>query len=254
MKIEYRKPYCDDFLAEYYRIHDLSDFDELFSEVKNLESTNPEFRYLITLDDFGQASYTSMHSKMFNSLDNGEWLSEESIDESWFEDEYLREDLSFEQRFYIRRLGFKHGLASTKFEDIFDKLIYLDEDSRKETIEGNQDPISLVDKEIYLLKVQVEFCYQSIYAFPNGYFSSDLSPFENYHLAKYLEENYGYGLFGIGASYLLFKKQRKLNDSSVEQLVDFLAKLYIEDEDVNLLEFFKEQILTKEHLLIRYSE
>ena len=111
-----------------------------------------------------------------------------------------------------------------------------------------------MDKEAYLLKVPVNYSYESIYAFPNGYFSCDLSPFENFHLAKHLEENYGYHLFGIGASHISFIRASKLTDKKNHNLLAFLMKIYSNDGDVELSDFFKETILNQEVLTLRYSE
>lgn len=254
MKIEYRRPYCDDFLSEYYRIHDLKNIEMLLSYVKLKERQNPASKFMMTLDDFGQASYTSMHTKMSNDLDDGEWLSAEDIDQSWFEDGFLKEELSFEQKFKIRRLGFKHGLEKSRYEDVFNKLLYLDEESRQELIDANQNILSLIDKESYLLKVPVKHCYEVIYAFPNGYFSCDLSPFENYYLAKHLEENFGLYLFGIGASYLAFRKGQGFYRENVNDLLDLLSRIYIKEKDNLLLEFFSKHVLENEIIILRYSE
>ena len=86
MKIEYRKEYCDDFLCEYFRIHELVNIQDLIDEVKKLEIESNKFKYIITLDDIGQASYTSMHSIMSNDLDGGDCLSTENIDSSWLDE------------------------------------------------------------------------------------------------------------------------------------------------------------------------
>ncbi|MDH5325474.1 MAG: hypothetical protein OEZ58_14155 [Gammaproteobacteria bacterium] len=254
MKLEYRKPYCEDFLCEYFRIHELSNIDELISEVKKRTEESPDYKYLVTLDDIGQASYTSMHSKMYNALDGGDWIAKEKIDGSWMDGDYLRDDLGFEQKFLIRRFGFKHGLEGVGFDDIYEKLLYLDGESREELIEANQNLVTLMDKEAYLLKVPVRYSYESIYAFPNGYFSCDLSPFENYHLAKHLEVNYDYHLFGIGASYIAFRKGVGFKKEDLSGLIDLLSKIYVKDKDEELIEFLQETIMNKQILTLRYSE
>lgn len=206
MKLEYIKEYCGDFLCGYYRIHDLVDINDLLDEVQVLSQGSRGCKFIMTLDDIGQASYTSMHSKMSNELDGGEWLTNEDIDPSWMDGDFLRDDLSFDNQFLIRKLGFKHGLSKVKLEDIFNKKLFLDKESREEFIESNKNPLAVVDKEAYLLKVPVEYSYEAIYGFPNGYFSCDFSPFENYRLSEYLEKEYDFHLFGIGASYISFIK------------------------------------------------
>lgn len=254
MKLEYRKEYCEDFLCEYYRIHELADVNELLDEIEILSQENKGYRFIITLDDIGQASYTSMHSKMSNELDDGKWLSKENIDPSWMDGSFLRDDLNFDQQFLIRRLGFKHGLSAVKFEDVFKKLLFLNEESRKEVIESNKNPLSIIDKEVYLLKVPVEFSYEAIYSFPNGYFSCDLSPFENYRLAEHLEKEYGFELFGIGASYISFTKGPDFDAQKIDMFLELLSKIYLDNEDKEFIDFMRLSILNRGVLTLRYSE
>lgn len=254
MKLEYRNEYCEDFLCGYYRIHDLSDINELLEQVKVLSQENQGYKFIITLDDIGQASYTSMHSKMSNELDGGEWLETENIDPSWMDEGFLRDDLNFDQQFFIRKLGFKHGLSTVQFDDIFEKVLFLDQESKEEVIESNKNLLALVDQEVYLLKVPVEYSYEAIYSFPNGYFSCDLSPFENFRLAEHLEKEYGFHLFGIGASYISFIKGPDFDAQKIEMILDLLAKIYLDNEDQEFINFMRLSILNRDVLTLRYSE
>ena len=92
----------------------------------------------------------------------------------------------------------------------------------------------------------------AIAGFPNGYFSSDLNPFENYALAKLLFEKYGYELFGIGASLIGFLNDSFLEDHQVKELIADLAKLYDTPEEIfdNLSKIIK----INKHLFIKYTE
>ncbi|TXI96574.1 MAG: hypothetical protein E6Q34_00920 [Burkholderiaceae bacterium] len=251
---DYPSEFCHDFLCRSYRIHELNSIWDLVAEIERREKENGRCKFIITLDDFGQAAYTSMHSRLSSDLDDGEWLSNEKIDETWLDGGYPREDLNFEQKFTLRRLGFKHGLAKVKFDDVFEKCLYLHEGSRDEIVDANKDMLSVVDKEAYLLEVPVEYSYETIYAFPNGYFTCDLSPFENYHLAKHLEEIYDYRLIGIGASYLAFIKGARFSEKSVDNLLALLMKLYAKNDDPELFDFFREVLLSQRVLMLRYTE
>ena len=254
MKLEYRNEYCEDFLCEYYRIHDLTDINELLDEIQVLSQKNQGYRFIMTLDDIGQASYTSMHSKMSNGLDGGQWLAKENIDPSWMDGNFLRDDLNFEQKFLIRRLGFKYGLSTVQFADIFKKILFLDDDSKEEIIESNQNPLAIVDEEVYLLKVPVENSYEAIYSFPNGYFKCDLSPFENYRLAEHLEKEYGFRLFGMGASYISFIKGPDFDVKKIDSILELLSKIYLENEDEEFIDFMRLSITNRDVLTLRYSE
>jgi hypothetical protein len=254
MKLEYRADYCEDFLCGYYRVHDLADIRELISEVQALREENPSVQFIMTLDDIGQACYTSMHAIMSYDLDEGSWLSSESIDPSWLDGDYLRDDLTFEQRFFVRKLGFKHGVSDVQFDDIFEKLLYLDASSKQELIEANKEPLSMVDQECYLLKVPVDHSYEAIYSFPNGYFSCDLSPFEIYRLAEHLEKEFGLHLFGIGASYLSFIKGPDFKAQKVDSILALLAKIYIKEEDSEFLYEMRDSLMERDLLVLRYTE
>ncbi|UDL06506.1 hypothetical protein [Marinobacter sp. CA1] len=254
MKLEYRKNYCGEFLCGYYRIHDLVDINDILYEAQVLSQGSHGYKFIMTLDDIGQASYTSMHSKMSNELDGGEWLTSENIDPSWMDGDFLRDDLGFDKKFLIRKLGFKHGLSNVKLEDIFKKSLFLDQESRDDVIEVNKNPLTVIDKEVYLLKVPVEYSYEAILSFPNGYFSCDLSPFENYRLAEHLEKEYGFHLFGIGASYISFIKGPRFEPKKVDMILEFLAKIYLKNEDREFIDFMRLSILNRDILTLRYSE
>ena len=87
--------------------------------------------------------------------------------------------------------------------------------------------------------------------FPNGYFSSDLSPFENYALAKHFYEKYGFELMGIGASLLGFIRHGSLDQQQKIELCSDLAKLYNSDKNISdkLI-----NILNNNFLFIKYTD
>lgn len=250
MKLEYRNDYCEDFLCGYYRVHDLADIRELINEVQALREEDSGFQFIMTLDDIGQACYTSMHATMSYDLDEGPWLSNQSVDPSWMDGEYL----TFEQRFFVRKLGFKYGVSNVQFDDIFEKLLYLDASSKQAFIEANKEPLSVIDQECYLLKVPVDHSYEAIYSFPNGYFSCDLSPFEIYRLAEHLEKEFGLCLFGIGASYISFIKKSDFRVQKVDSILVLLAKIYLKEEDSEFIENMRNSLMERDLLVLRYTE
>lgn len=229
-----------EFLCEYFTVHNLSNIQDLIDTLENLIVKSQGFRFLITLDDINQSTYTSMHSVINYDLDGEDWID--------------NENLNIENKFIIRKLGFKHNLKEVEFEDIFNKILFLNEDSKKEFMNANKNLLSIIDKKVYLLKIPVEQSYESIFAFPNGYFDCDLSPFENYYLSKYMSEKYDYHLIGMGASYISFLKGIKFKNDKIDELVKFLMKLYVEENDEELSIFLKQTIFNQKILTLKYSE
>lgn len=213
-------------------------------------------RHLLTLDDLGQALYTSMHASMHHDLDGGPWLLEAGIDPSWLEDdEYLRDDLPIEQHFQVRRLSIERQLAEVGFDDLFDKNLSLNAETRAQLAAANTDLLPLLDREVYLLRVPVQRACQALYAFPNGYFASDLSPLESVRLAEHLEDHYGYALFGLGASLIAFRKTRTLSEPESAGLLDMLVRLYAALGDEAITRTLFARVIEQQPLLVlRYTE
>ncbi|WP_137937574.1 hypothetical protein [Chitinivorax sp. B] len=115
--------------------------------------------------------------------------------------------------------------------------------------------MSILDQPPYILLVPVKHNYETLYAFPNGYFSCDLSPFENWLLAKYMEVEFGYRLMGLGASHIAFIRPNELDEVQVDKLIDFLLRLYPNhDEEDNLPNLLGQIIRQQKLLVLRYVE
>lgn len=215
-----------------------------------------DHRHLLTLDDLGQALYTSMHASMSHDLDGGPWLLEAGIDPSWLEEgEFLRDDLPLEQHFKVRRLSFERQLHGVDFDVLFEKDLSLNEETRAELEAANTDLLPLLDREVYLLRVPVQRACQALYAFPNGYFRSDLSPLESFRLAEHLEDRYGYALFGLGASLIAFRRTRALDQAETDSLLDLLVRLYAAPGDeASTRALFAGVVGQHPLLILRYTE
>ena len=117
----------------------------------------------------------------------------------------------------------------------------------------NTNPTSLLDDIIFILKVPVQYSYQTLYAFPNGYFSSDLNPFETIILSRTLEHDFGYELSGVGASYLAFRKTKPLSEIQTNELLSLLQKIYDDEFDDDLTQVCRHYI-NNDHLILSYTE
>jgi len=251
MRLELDPQADNSLLGQCYRVNGPISQAEL---LKAYDEAPAGHQHLFTLEDLGQALYTSMHASHYHDLDSGDWLLAAGIDPSWLQDGYPREDLSLEQRLHIRRLGFLRLLPQTSFDSIFDKDLRLNEDSLSELQAGNNDLVSQLDSECYLLRIAAQRAYESLYGFANGYFSCDLSPMENFRLAEHLEDNYGYRLFGLGASLIAFRRTRALDAQQASMLLDLLVRLYAGEENISQVRALFRDSLERELLVLRYTE
>ncbi len=254
MKIKFRNEFDGDFLSKNYHVSDF-DVSSLFALIDRIEQAPPEHKVLVTLDDIWQASYTSFHASESYNIDFGSWLNEDSVDPAWLDGNFLIDDLPFEAYFKVRSLGFANGLQKTKFEDIFGHYLQISKTRIEDLFSANRNLVSLMAPETILMKVPVKHHYESIYAFPNGYFSDDLNPFEVFLYAKHMEEHFGYQLFGIGAQYLGFRKSRTLSDQELNDLMAILDRLYVDEgKDYGFSAFMRAQIASSEYIILPYAE
>ena len=241
-----------EILCDSYLIENLESFEELI-EVYNLhKEKNPEKTIIVTLDNLGQAEYTSVHSTMSNDLDVIEGYDLSGIDKECFENGEHLGYLSTPSEFFILKENFLKQVKDVDFLAACDKGLTIDEDELAILEEINQSPFDFLDKEIILRIVPVKNAYEGVCGFPNGYFASDLDPFENYALAKHLFEKYGLELFGIGASFLGFIMNRTLDVQEVQELGVDLSNLY--DTTPELLEKLLKITQAKGYLFLKYVE
>lgn len=242
----------NELLFDTYVIDDLKSFDELFGVYEDYKRNNPNKVIILTLDDLGQAEYTSGHSIHSYDLDETEGHDLSNLDEVCFENGEHRGYLSTPSEFFIRKTNLLKQAKDIDFESVCDKNMTIDEDEML-ILEGiNQSPFEYLDEQIELKVVPVDKSYEGICGFPNGYFESDFDPFENYIIAKHLFENYQFELFGIGASILGFKRDNSLEESKLKELITDLSKLYNTSEEA--FDKFAEIIRDKKYLFLKYTE
>lgn len=239
-------------LFDSYLIKKAESFDQLVELYKEHRQNNPGKTVILTLDDLGQAEYTSAHATISHDLDDTEGYDLTGIDPVCFEDGEHIGYLSTASEFFIRKENFMKQVADHDFSAVCKKELTLDEDEISLLKEINEAPLDYLDKQIILKIIPVEKSYEGICGFPNGYFTCDLNPFENYALAKHLSEKYGYELFGIGASLLGFIRNDELEEEQADALISDLSKLYHSEEDAfdDLLEIIREN----KCLFLKYVE
>lgn len=240
-------------LSEVYVIREFSSIDELIELYLDFKKKNIGKSILLTLDDLGQAEYTSSHSISFNDIDDLEGHDLSNIDAAAFEDGEHIGYLSTPSEFFIRKENFLKMAATVNFSNACERDLTMDENEMSILEDIHKNPINFLDEFVLLKIVPVEKSYEAICGFPNGYFSCDLSPFENYAVAKLLNEKYDFELFGIGASLLGFIRKNEMSDEKAEELVADLMKLY-NSEDVETANKMLNLVKKQNHLFLKYTE
>ncbi|QDO94506.1 hypothetical protein FNB79_11190 [Formosa sediminum] len=217
------------------------------------KQNHPDKTIILTLDDLGQAEYTSGHACDYNSLLDTEGYDLSGLDKACYdEDNEHLGHLSTPSEYFIIRENFLKQTKNIDFKTVCEKGISNAEDDVLYLENINESPLAFLDQQVILKILPVEKPYEGLTGFPNGYFDVDFSPFENYALSKYLFDTYNLELFGIGASFLGFIKNEPLTDNELKALVTDLAKLYntTESEFKKLADIIK----NKNHLFLRYTE
>jgi hypothetical protein len=254
MQLELIAKFNKRFLCDAYRIESVDSFTDMIEVYKRLTLENPGHAFLYTLDDINQALYTSGHARENYELDNTDGHDLSALNSSCFENGEHIGYFTSKEELFIRRANFLKACESVTIDNVYEKNLCLDDETAAELESANSDVSKLVDATSYLLKVPVQNCYETIIAFPNGYFIGDLNPFENYALAKHLYTEFGYMLIGIGASYLLFYRPEKPDEVRLEKLYSELVSLYSDDNNAAICAMFDKQIHHRDYLVLKYTE
>lgn len=243
---------CDGFAAR-----NVPSLDSLIAELRPLQAAHPAYRVLASLDDLGQAGYTSGHTIGTHSLDDSAGHDLTKRDAAAFEGGEHLGYLSTISEFPIRLANLLKRAEGTSFADAAGLLFWSEPGKPNDLVSANREPdaaLELAKEEVILVQlVPVSTGAATLAAFPNGYFTCDLNPLQNYAVALHLERTYGLVLFGVGSRFLGFWRDRPLDQQSAAALASELAALYAEVPDGSSDALT--QVLTgKDRLLLRYTE
>ena len=214
-----------DQLAPRYRhvfarmiVSEVTDFSELLALVRAEQAANPGTTVFLTLDDAGQAFYTSGHATASAEL-------EVPVDDLDFLADPAAEDA-------LQHRQFAHTSAQLARPDL--QVPWADLRGTRESEPGeltvlaerNEDPAGLLDDVVLLLHVPAADPTAALAALPNGYFSVDWNVFQNHAVTRRLAAGYGYRPLGIGASWLGFVRDEPLPPGDAGRLVGELAEIY----------------------------
>lgn len=104
-------------LFDNYIIEGLSSFDALLEVYQQFRQDNPDKSVILTLDQLGQAKYTSTHATMFHNLDDTEGYDLSGIDASAFENGEHIGYLSTPSEFFIQKENFMQKVKAIDFSD-----------------------------------------------------------------------------------------------------------------------------------------
>ncbi|KDM93539.1 hypothetical protein [Photobacterium galatheae] len=237
-----------------YVAENVTSFDDIFMYRQQLQETYKNHTILITLDDYHQARYTSMHRTNSSDLDDYEALAEQFDVHS--DEDY--ENLSLDLKFKIREINFKKAFISEHSE--FESY-WLEYEKYPFFKQANLNPIEVLDKDIFFLIVPVDDTPLALTALPNGYFGCDMEPNDIYEMSEHLRKIYGFEFYGIGASLLCYQKTKPLNHTEANHLIDhFFTITSMEDDEIEYTEDpgirkeLQDMILNRDYLFLIYTE
>ncbi|GAA2010957.1 hypothetical protein [Brevibacterium samyangense] len=184
-------------------------------------------RFLVTLDALDQCVYTSMHAAEDEAL---------RLDDVEVED--TPESLHAFDRAQLAHIVSRFTDPAFRVEapSLIGRLPA--EDADIEVLARlNTDPDDALDAVLMVQALPLEHVGDPdddpsghsadlLAGLPNGYFSDDLDVFENHALVRHLAGEYGYRLFGIGASLLGLVRPEPLGPEAAAHLTGDLARLY----------------------------
>nr|WP_315384907.1 hypothetical protein [uncultured Sphingomonas sp.] len=252
---------CDDDnltlgLCSEYEIRGARNFAELVEARRKIVDENPGVWPLLSLDDPWQASYTSMHTKMdldlegkrsvIAGVEGGEAFD---IEEHW-KRFTPKERLSFR----VQRLN--RLAADMGYEEACGFGLTIDDAALDRWFGFQRDPLTLLDKVVFAVVVPASTGEEAFAAFPNGYFSCDLSPPLNLAVIRHFHRTHGYDLIGMGASYLGFWRETPPDEAAAAAIANDFRLLYNVGDDawVAMQPSLVEAIAERSHLWLRYSE
>ncbi|MBD8494301.1 hypothetical protein IFR09_26080 [Pseudomonas syringae] len=243
-------------ICDEYRLSAIERFDELLDAWRKLGAEHPGHHILLSLDDPGQARYTSGHVRNNLYLDEVKPQDLVGLPAECFEKGEHIGYLTTKAEFPICLRNFMALVADVSFADACAFGLTLSDESLQEWIDYQAQPLSLLDQPLLALVVPVEHASQALAAFPNGYFEPDLGPAHNHAVAQRFFLQHGYALLGVGASYLGFVRAEPASPAVAQALAEDLCALYNTDQAQRpaRLAAFAGAIIGCRHLWLRYVE
>lgn len=208
-------------------------------------------KVFLVLDDRAQAEYTSMHAQLGDQLyfDDSQYF--EGIEDLGSQDSRLIETnivtpLLFQH--HVQQLSNSDHQRS--FESVAGKMQHYDESDLDALVYFNQQLLISRNTEMMVKVATVETEALKLAMLPNGYFSCDFDPFENYALIQKMQ-HYGFEFIGLGAALLGWIKTSDFNAEKMDDLMQDIALIY--PLEFRHQEQLKALILKNDYLILPYS-
>jgi hypothetical protein len=243
---------CDGVTA-----HGLSTLAGLLSLHARLQKEKPNCRVFASLDDLGQAAYTSGHGTDVFGLDSTDGHDLSALGADAFENGQHLGYLSTPAEFPIRLANLLKLSRDVGMQQVSGVLDWETPGEPHDILSINADPDAALllpeENGIIFQFVPVVCAADALAAFPNGYFTADLSPMQSHALARHLEGTYGLALFGIGARFLGFRARQPLGAETATALAADIATIYAGGASAKTGDLA--HLLTgRDWLLLRYTE
>lgn len=234
---------CDGFV-----VRNVPDFTAWIALLRTLQRDYPDVRVLGSLDDVHQSAYTSGHAIETHDLDRIEGLAEPDEDRGYL----LRRD-----QFPIRHVNLLTRARGVAFASLAGLLPWSTPGDANDPITINADPEAALGwrhEKLFLAQlVPVTTAAETVAAWPNGYFVSDLTPMQNLALAQHLETEFGLKLCAIGAGRLAFVSDTPLDAAAAAEAAADIVSLYA-DAPSDAADRLAAWLAAHDTLLIRYTE
>ncbi|ENX12094.1 hypothetical protein F895_03605 [Acinetobacter sp. CIP 64.2] len=234
--------------ADIVEIHSWAELLECYLSLK--QDVYPKKVFLI-LDDAAQAKYTSMHAVEDDRLyvDFSDDLNGIEVGDPSWEQTYQNVCVPKQLRHYLQQLS--DPAHQLRFENFAEKMQHYDESDLEAIIYFNQNLLISMESVIEVKVADVETEALKLAMLPNGYFSCDFDPFENFAIIEKMR-HYGFEFIGLGAALLGWIKTSAFKADTIDDLVQDLALIY--PLDISHQEKIKALILKNDYLILPYSE
>lgn len=229
-------PNCDAWVIE-----NCTSFDDFIAIYDEKSATCPDHHILSSFDDYNQACYTSGHAMQKYDLDPP---CDENI-----------KALSSREKYDATFAKFMGQTGTISFANLRGRLrdFKTNDEEQLSLLEVTTNPDFCLDAQIVMQIVPVSMPEDALSVFPNGYFQSDLTPFENHALAAHLREHHNLKLIAIGASYLCFLRDAVLTEADAISLARDIAALGDGTDATFSLQTLAAAIVGKRHLILPYA-